>query len=131
MIRGSCLCGGVKYRISGPLTNVRHCHCTMCRKAHGAAFRSRATCKTADFVWVAGRDLITYFESSKGNHRGFCRVCGTAIHSEFDDPAHYGLPLGPLDDDPSAQPAMHIHVANKAPWFDITDTLPQHPNGPP
>lgn len=49
MIHGSCLCGGIKYRITGPLTGARNCHCSMCRKAQGAAFRSRASVKAADF----------------------------------------------------------------------------------
>ena len=75
MLRGSCLRGGVRYEISGPLRGVLNCHCSMCRKAHGAAFRTRASVKAADFRWVQGEELITYYESSPGNHRGFCRVC--------------------------------------------------------
>jgi hypothetical protein len=98
----------------------------MCRKAHGAAFRSRARVAAADFHWVQGEDLVTWFESSPGNHRGFCRVCGSPIVSRFDaNPAVYGLPLGALDDDPQVRPALHVHVASKAPWHEITDRLPQ------
>lgn len=74
-LRGSCLCGGVRYEISGPLRGVLNCHCSMCRKAHGAAFRTRASVQAADFRWVLGEDLVTYYESSPGNHRGFCRSC--------------------------------------------------------
>lgn len=132
MIHGSCQCGGIKYRITGPLTGARNCHCSMCRKLQGSAFRSRAGVKREDFAWVQGEHLVTFFESSKGNRRGFCRVCGSPILSKFDtDPAHYGLPLGALDDDPGVRPATHIHVASKAPWFEITDDLPQFPEGPP
>ena len=128
MIRGSCLCGGVKYRIAGPLTQALNCHCTMCRKLQGAAFRSRATVKAADFAWVRGESLVTFYESSPGNHRGFCRVCGSPILSKFDfDRSHYGLPLGALDDDPGIRPTLHVHVAIKAPWYTITDDLPQLP----
>ena len=101
MLRGSCLCGGVRYEISGPLRGVLNCHCSMCRKAHGAAFRTRASVNAADFRWVLGEELVTYYESSPGNHRGFCRVCGSPLLSRFDfDPSAYGLPLGALDDDP-------------------------------
>ena len=130
MIRGSCLCGGVKYRIAGPLTQALNCHCTMCRKLQGAAFRSRATVKAADFAWVQGESLVTFYEFSPGNHRGFCRVCGSPILSKFDfDCSHYGLPLGALDDDPGIRPTLHVHVASKAPWYTITDDLPQLPEG--
>jgi hypothetical protein len=126
MIRGSCLCGGVRYEIAGRLSGALNCHCSMCRKAQGAAFRSRARVKVADFRWIEGEDRLTYYQSSPGTHRGFCRVCGSPILSRFDaDPGHYGLPLGPLDDDPGVRPKMHVHVANKAPWHTITDELPQ------
>ena len=128
MLRGSCLCGGVRYEISGALSGALNCHCSMCRKAHGAAFRSRARVRAADFRWVGGEELVTYYESSPGNHRGFCRVCGSPLLSRFDhDPSIYGLPLGALDDDPGVKPKFHVFVANKAPWFDITDELPQFP----
>ena len=127
-IQGSCLCGGVRYEIRGPLTNTLNCHCTMCRKAHGAAFRSRAGVAAAHFHWISGEALVTFYESSPGTHRGFCRVCGAPVLSRFDaDPASYGLPLGLLDDDPDVRPAMHVHVASKAPWHTITDDLPTWP----
>jgi hypothetical protein len=126
MLRGSCLCGGVGYEISGPLSGVLNCHCSMCRKAHGAAFRTRASVKAADFRWVRGEEMVTYYESSPGNHRGFCRVCGSPLLSRFDfEPAVYGLPLGALDDDPGKKPKSHVFVAHKAPWYDIIDELPQ------
>jgi hypothetical protein len=74
---------------------------------------------------------VTYYESSPGNHRGFCRVCGSPLLSRFDyDPAFHGLPLGALDDDPGVKPKRHVFVAYKAPWFEITDDLPQFPELP-
>lgn len=57
MLRGSCLCGGVRYEITGPLSGALNCHCSMCRKAHGAAFRSRARVRAADFRWVRVKTL--------------------------------------------------------------------------
>jgi hypothetical protein len=132
MLRGSCLCGGVRYEVSGPLSYPLNCHCSMCRKAHGAAFRSRARVKADDFRWTQGAELVAYYESSPGNHRGFCRVCGSPLLSRFDnDPRSYGLPLGALDDDPGIKPGFHVFVASKAPWYDITDELPQFAELPP
>ena len=131
MLRGSCLCGGIKYQISGRLAGAMNCHCLMCRKAQGSAFRSRASVKSAEFELVRGEELITFYESSPGNYRGFCRVCGSPILSKFDaDPKYFGLPLGALDDDPGIEPKLHVHVASKAPWFTITDDLPQLPGAP-
>ena len=125
-MKGSCLCGGVKYEIIGELSDALNCHCSMCRKAHSTAFRSRARVNTSDFKWIQGEELVTYFESSPGNHRGFCGVCGSPLLSRFDhNPSVFSLPLGTLDDDPKIKPVLHAFVGSKAPWFDITDNLPQ------
>jgi hypothetical protein len=125
MIRGSCLCGGVKYRINGALSRARNCHCSMCRKAHGAAFRSRASAHAAEFEWVQGETLVTFYESSPGTSRGFCKVWGSPVVTKFDNAPYCGVPLGTLGDDPGVRPELHVHVASKAPWFTITDELPQ------
>ena len=66
MIRGSCLCGGVKYQITGALSQALNCHCSMCRKAQGAAFRSRASVRAAEFEWVQGENLVTYYNPLQG-----------------------------------------------------------------
>ena len=71
MIRGSCLCGGVKFRIAGPLTGALNCHCSMCRKAQGSAFRSRASLKAVDFEWVQGESLVTFYESTPATIEDF------------------------------------------------------------
>jgi hypothetical protein len=93
MVRGSCLCGGVKYEKTGPLMRSGHCHCSKCRKAHGAAFRSRARVRVEDFKWVQGEELVKYFESSPGFHRGFCSVCGSPIVNRPDRTPELGMPL--------------------------------------
>jgi hypothetical protein len=67
VVRGSCLCGGVKYEITGPLMRSGHCHCSNCRKAHGAAFRSRARVHIEDFKWLQGEELVKYFEPNSGS----------------------------------------------------------------
>ena len=131
-LKASCLCGGVQYEVRGALTGALNCHCSMCRKAQGAAFRTRAGVAVTDFHWLAGEDLATFFVSSPGTHRGFCRVCGSPILSRFDaDPANYGLPLGLFDDDPQVRPQMHVHVASAAVWHTITDQLVQCPGAAP
>jgi hypothetical protein len=142
VLHGSCLCGGVKFEITGPLLRPLHCHCSRCRKQHGAAFRSRVRVSAADFKWVQGEDLVSYYESSPGFRRGFCRVCGSPVVNRpgptykpaLANPAiasELGVPLGILDDDPGIRAECHVFVANKAPWFEITDALPQYPDYPP
>jgi hypothetical protein len=131
MLSGSCLCGGIRYEIRGALFDALNCHCTMCRKAQGAAFRSRARVRAADFLWVTGEELLTFYESSPGSRRGFCRICGSPILTKFDsDSSIFSLPLGPLDNDPGVRPQCHVYVASKAPWFTISDDLRQFAEGP-
>lgn len=125
-LHGSCLCGGVRYEIDGSLRDAVFCHCSMCRKAHGTAFRARAKVLAQDFRWTRGEPLVRYYESSPGHHRGFCSVCGSNLITRFDTkPRQYGLALGSLDDDPGIRPLAHFWVGSKAPWFTITDDLPQ------
>lgn len=130
-LNGSCLCGKIRYRINAPLSGVLNCHCSMCRKAHGAAFRTRAAVRTADFEWLQGKELLTYYQSSPNERRTFCSICGSNFATVFDDnPDWLGFPLGTLDDDPGVEAGFHVFVGSKAPWHPITDDLPQWPEIP-
>jgi hypothetical protein len=141
VLHGSCLCGGVKFEITGPLVRVLHCHCSLCRKQQGAAFRTRARVRRDDVRWVQGEELIKYFESTPGYFRGFCSVCGSPIANKAGpnwpfaatNPgtmSEMGIALGVLDEDPGVRAERHIFVGSKAPWFEITDDLPQHDEMP-
>ena len=128
-VKGSCLCGAVGYEVDdGGFGRVVNCHCSMCRKATGAAFRTRASVRPAEFRWLAGEDLVSRYESSPGETRTFCRVCGATLATFLGD-KEIGLPLGTLDDDPGVRPAAHVFVDSKAAWFEITDGLPQFTEG--
>lgn len=132
VLSGGCLCGGVKYEISGDLFMAAYCHCSMCRKAHGSAFRPRSLVWAKDFRWVHGDSSVAEYISSPGVHRTFCRNCGSPLIAFSDQyPTIFNLPLGTLDGDPGIRPEAHWHVASKAPWFEITDNLPQYPEFPP
>lgn len=126
-LTGGCLCGGVRYEVSGPLGRASHCHCRMCRKQHGAAFGTYARVKAADFRFTQGADLVQQYRSSPEVLRTFCRVCGSTLQWLWEPRlTTQAIALGTLDDDPGVRPELHIFTADKAPWFDITDDLPQH-----
>jgi hypothetical protein len=131
-LHASCLCQGVAIEIDGPVKDLLFCHCAMCRKAHGSAFRARGRVKSKDLRWVRGEELVRYYESSLGQHRGFCSICGSNLFTKFTDaPEVLGLALGILDDDPGSRPICHVFVGSKAPWYEIADALPQHESFPP
>ena len=141
-ITGGCQCGAVRFEIIGPMMGVGNCHCNACRKAQGAAFRTRARVRKADFRWISGESEVRDHQTSPGFHRGFCGQCGSPVvnwNSELaeasrNNPARletYGIAVASLDGDPGVRPGFHCFVAFKAPWHDITDDLPQYEGYPP
>jgi len=125
MITGSCLCGKVKYEISGEIGDIVHCHCQTCRKAHGSAFSSVSSVNDSEFT-LFSKIPLGCFESSKGKKRYFCSSCGTQIYAKRDDTKHIILRLGSLDNDPQAKESCHIWVSQKATWYSINSNLPEH-----
>ena len=128
-MKGSCACGGIKYELDH-LFVANHCHCSICRKLHGAAFATFGHGKAENFHWLQGEDLITSYKSSANNIRNFCQVCGSNVPSVFQETNHVRIPMGSLDEDPQIKPCIQIFVADLAPWFEITDSLPQYPGMP-
>ena len=125
-LSGSCLCGGIKYRIAGDLLTSVNCHCSMCRKAHASAFRSGAIVKVQEFSWTQGEQLLADYRSSEQMHRMFCRTCGSHMVARSDaHPAIVSVAVGTVDGDLPLGPRQHWNVASKASWFEITDQLPQ------
>lgn len=129
-IKGSCLCGNVMYEIVGSFEFVGNCHCSMCRKSHGTAFATWGIIKPERFRWISGEDFIQGYESSPGRQRCFCKECGSPLVS-----THAGVVsevvVGTVDGDPGTRPREHIFVGSKAPWHEITDSLPQYEEWPP
>lgn len=125
--RGSCLCGAVKYEMDGDLRFASHCHCSMCRKAHGAAFGSYGGVSVRKFRITQGRDSVRAFNSSTGVTRSFCSHCGSPLTWTSDQhPEYLAFTLGTLETPLPMPPGMrHIHVASKAPWYEICDALPR------
>ena len=126
MIEGSCLCGKVHFTIDGTLGQMGNCHCSKCRKAHGAAFATYADARTAEFSWTRGEALVKQFQSSTNGFRHFCSECGSPLLWTSDlDPDGVAVVIAALDTHPGRKPEGHIFVGSKADWHDITDPLPQ------
>ncbi len=126
MLEGSCLCGAVRYEVDGVLGPIVCCHCSMCRKAQGAAFAVNAPVGADRFRLVAGADVLRSYRSSPGKERCFCGRCGSPIFSRRDGAADVRLRLGTLDTPIAARPSAHIFAASKAEWWEIRDDLPRH-----
>ena len=132
MLHGSCLCGAVRYTIDGAMEEIHHCHCSRCRKAHGAAFSTFGRLEAKDLTFTSGEDAIRRYRSSKPVERTFCGTCGSNLTFRFQPfPDAIWIALGTLDDDPGARPSAHIFAASIAPWHTITDDLPAFEAYPP
>jgi hypothetical protein len=129
MIPGSCLCGTVRFEVAGPYQWFANCHCSMCRKHHGAMHGTTLGAEKANFRWLAGEADIVHYQSSSAFERPFCRHCGSKVPSIMGD--HVIVPAGTLQDDPGARLQAHIFVKSKSPMWEITDSLPQFDDYPP
>jgi hypothetical protein len=131
MTRGGCLCGTVRYEVTAPFQVMMHCHCSMCRKHHGSAFATFAAAPLAAFRWLGGEEAVVRYASSPQGARFHCRHCGSVAPTLLPDAGFAIVPAGNLDGDPGIRPQLHAFVASKAPWHEITDSLPQHAAAPP
>ena len=130
MIEGGCLCAEVRYRIEARTRSMTHrsmthCHCSMCRKAHGSAFTTFIEVARGDFRYTRGEASLVRYESSPGCRRPFCRGCGSTLLFESEAADSVWIAAGSLDGDPGCRPGSNIFVASKAPWFPLDDGLPR------
>ncbi len=127
MPSGSCLCGAVTYQIDAPITSATHCHCSMCRKAHGAAFGTYTNVRRQHFRFTSGEDAVVTYHSSPGVSRTFCRHCGAALqwYAAQPHPEWLSVAIGTLDTQLGDIAQKHIYPESKADWYQIADGLPQ------
>jgi hypothetical protein len=125
--QGGCLCGQVRYFIAGAITSVSHCHCSMCRKAHGAAFATYATVPAEMHRFLQGTEVLRVCNASGPAERHFCSRCGSPMlwRSKVEFPGVAAFPLGSLDTPFQPATQRHIFVGSKAPWHQIGDAWPQ------
>ncbi len=128
--KGACLCGKVRYEISGDLYDVSHCHCSMCRRQHGAAFATYADFDPGDFKWTSGEELVKVYATETGEGWCFCSVCGSTLAGSAKGRIT-SITLGSVDGDPGIAPESHIFVGSKASWHEINDDLPRFDEWPP
>lgn len=124
---GSCLCGRVGFTVDAQIDDVSHCHCSMCRKAHGAACGTYANVPVSAHRFTRGESLLRVYRSSATVERLFCSQCGSPML--WRDPVRFpgiaSFPLGSLDTPVVVARQRHIFVGSKAPWHEIADRWPR------
>jgi hypothetical protein len=124
MLVGGCQCGAVRYRVADEFLYAANCHCSRCRAATGSAFKAFAGIEREKFEVTDGMDTLLVFGEDDLNDTR-CGTCGSLLFSVVRDGDYVHVAMGSLVDAPSIRPTEHIFVGSKAPWFEITDDLPQ------
>jgi hypothetical protein len=124
-LRGTCFCGAVAYAVADEFVYAANCHCSNCRRTTGSAFKPFAGIERAKLTVTDGADKRMIFGEENG-HDAHCRLCGSLLYSVVREGAYVHVAMGTLVDAPSIRPGAHIFVGSKAPWFEITDCLPQY-----
>jgi hypothetical protein len=125
-IQGTCLCGTLRYEITGPLVDMVHCHCSRCRKQQGAPFATIGVVAIGDLRWLAGEQEVARYAAAPGGPRHFCPRCGSPAPIALPPLGLAFIPVGTLEGDTDMRPQAHMFVGSKSSWHTITDALPQH-----
>jgi hypothetical protein len=124
-LAGKCECGRVRYRVADEFLYAANCHCSRCRAATGSAFKPFAGIEREKLELTDGADaLLVHGDDELNDTR--CATCGGLLFSVVRDGAYVHVAMGSLVDAPAIRPSEHIFVGSKAPWYEITDDLPQN-----
>jgi hypothetical protein len=131
-LRGSCLCGAVKYEVHPPFSKFAHCHCTRCRKATGAAHASNIYVAPAQLNWLGGEESVAHFDlpSALSFARWFCRSCGSPVPRISRSRRTVVVPAGSLDDSPEEKPKARIFCGSEASWACQANDMPRYDGYP-
>lgn len=124
MLTGKCECGAVRYQVADAFQYAANCHCSNCRASTGSAFKPFAGIERDKLEITQGADTLLVWGEETGNHTR-CAICGSLLYSVVRDGAFVHVAMGSLADEPTIRPEGHIFVGSKAPWYEITDDLPQ------
>jgi hypothetical protein len=127
-VRGSCLCGGVRFEVTQPFSRSSHCHCSRCRKHSGTFGLTMVRVPREGFRLLGGEELIRVFRPDGGAVKAFCSVCGSSLFgATWPEGDEISIRIGALDDDPEIRPQYHTFVGSRAPWDELPDDgLPRY-----
>ncbi|MDF9393722.1 MULTISPECIES: GFA family protein [Methylococcus] len=132
ILKGSCLCGAVKYEVSGDPQRFYHCHCSRCRKSSGTGHATNLFVANADLVFTDGKSLLKQFKvpEAKRFTRQFCSHCGSQVARFVPEIDGVVIPAGSLDDEIPIKPQARIFWDSRAEWSCDGDTLPRYAEYP-
>ena len=127
-MNGACLCGAVSFRVAAPSLWAAHCHCSLCRHAHGAAFVTWLGTRAETTEVGDAESQLRWFDSSPGAQRGFCARCGSSLFFRGERwPGELHIAYANFQSPPDRQPQAHVYFDTHVPWLQINDELPRKP----
>src|SRR5256885_16084792 len=124
-IRGSCLCGGVRFEVYPPFLQASHCHCDRCRKHSGTAVCTQTRVLKQQFRLLQGEELIKVYGKGEGAVKAFCVNCGSSLFGgDCPEGLQVSIPMEAFHDDPGIRPQFHTFADCRAPGAPTPDTLP-------
>jgi hypothetical protein len=127
-MKGSCLCGSIKYEIDPPFKLFQYCHCSRCRKFTGSAHAANLFVPREQFRWLEGEELVGKYDLQEAKYlaTSFCKNCGSSMPWEVKGVANMAVPAGTLDEDPGIKPQQNIFCGSQASWYVESSSLPKH-----
>ena len=123
---GRCLCGAVRFEFALPTLACVHCHCGMCRRAHGAGFVTWIRVARAGFRMHSGSEGLVAYPSSEHGVRSFCGTCGSTLFCGLErEPDTIDIVRANLDGEIDRVPEAHIYFSDRASWVEPADALPR------
>ncbi len=122
-VRGSCLCGGVRFEVTAPFRRANYCHCSRCRKHSGAGGLVQGRVARDAFRLLSGGELLRVYRPDDGAAvKAFCSVCGSSLFGAWwPEGDEVSIRLGSLDDDPGIRPQYRAFTGSKAAWEELPD----------
>ncbi len=127
-MKGSCLCGSIKYEIDPPFKLFQYWHCSRCRKFTGSAHAANILVPTSQFKWLEGKEQVGTYDLQEAKYltTSFCKKCGSSMPWAVKGVPNMVVPAGTLDEDPGIKPQQNIFCGSKASWYVESSELPQH-----
>lgn len=124
---GSCLCGQVEFSVKLPAKWCVHCHCTRCRRSHGAGFVTWFGVNKKQFTLKKGEEFLKWYHSSEKSEYGFCGNCGSSVlfrSTKWPDEIH--ITLSNVRSGIGMEPRAHVYFDTHVEWLDFDDDLERH-----
>ncbi len=125
-VSGACLCGAVRFEATLPSLWCAHCHCSQCRRFHGAPVVTWVGFNDAGFRITVGANILRWYSSSALARRGFCGDCGSSFLFQSEQwPGEMHVSLSNVLDPMDRAPEGHVHFDSHVSWLELADDLPR------